>query len=283
MKLATFQRGDHDETGIVVEDRIVPISNILPGAPQGMIELITVWDSLSGTLNDGLAQSPSLPLDVVTLRAPVLSPAHILAIGLNYADHIAESGLKTPEHQLWFAKLPGTINGPYDPVQIPKASPQIDYEGELVIVIGKGGRHISRERAHEHVFGYCVGNDVSVRDWQTRTTQWMLGKSFDTHGPIGPWITTADEVGDPHRLALRTIVNGEVRQESNTRHLVFDVWDQIAHLSEAITLRPGDILFSGTPGGVGLAMQPPRFLKAGDVVTCEIEELGAITATFEAE
>ena len=139
------------------------------------------------------------------------------------------------------------------------------------------------QEAHEHVFGYCVGNDVSVRDWQLRTTQWVLGKSFDTHGPIGPWITTADEVPDPHALDIRALVNGEPRQTSNTRHLVFNIWEQVAHLSKVMSLEAGDVVFSGTPGGVGVAMAPPRFLSVGDVVRCEIAGLGHLENRFEDE
>jgi 2-keto-4-pentenoate hydratase/2-oxohepta-3-ene-1,7-dioic acid hydratase in catechol pathway len=152
----------------------------------------------------------------------------------------------------------------------------LDYEAELVFVVGQGGRHIPRERASDAIFGYCVGNDVSVRDWQMASGQFSIGKSFDTHAPFGPWITTADEVPDPHALAIKCWVNGEVRQDSNTRHLVFNLWDQIEHLSQAMTLEPGDLLFTGTPGGIGAAMNPRRFLKDGDRVRIEIEGLGAI-------
>jgi 2-keto-4-pentenoate hydratase/2-oxohepta-3-ene-1,7-dioic acid hydratase in catechol pathway len=201
-----------------------------------------------------------------------------MAIGLNYADHIAETGNQTPEHQIWFTKAVTSINGPFDPIQVPKASSKIDYEVEMVAIIGAGGRHISRADAPSHVFGYCVGNDVSVRDWQRYTPQWVLGKSFDTHGVIGPWITTADEIGEPHRLGITCHVNDELRQNSNTKNLVFTVWDQIALLSKAMTLEPGDVIFTGTPGGIGAAMKPPKFLAAGDKVTCEIEELGKVEA-----
>jgi 2-keto-4-pentenoate hydratase/2-oxohepta-3-ene-1,7-dioic acid hydratase in catechol pathway len=154
---------------------------------------------------------------------------------------------------------------------------------ELVAVIGRRGKHIPADRASEHVFGYCVGNDVTERFWQHATPQWSLGKSFDTHAPFGPWITTADEVADPHALGIRCTVNGEPRQESDTRHLVFDLWHQIEHLSSAMTLEPGDLIFTGTPGGVGAAMEPRRFLQAGDVVRCEIDGLGHIQGTMVAE
>ena len=159
----------------------------------------------------------------------------------------------------------------------------VDWEAEMVVVIGKGGRHIPRDKARDHVFGYACGNDVSVRDWQNRTPQWIIGKGFDTHAPFGPWITTADEVGDPHALDIQCIVNGETRQSSNTCNLVFKVEDQLALLSQAMTLEPGDIIFTGTPGGVGMAMNPQVFLKPGDKVRVEIARLGAIEAMCEAE
>jgi 2-keto-4-pentenoate hydratase/2-oxohepta-3-ene-1,7-dioic acid hydratase in catechol pathway len=159
----------------------------------------------------------------------------------------------------------------------------VDYEAELVVVIGKGGRYISKENAPAAVFGYCCGNDVSARDWQRATPQWVLGKSFDSHAPFGPWITTADELGDPHTLGVRSIVNGELRQNSNTSNFVFNVWDMIEHVSKVMTLEPGDLIFTGTPGGVGMAMNPPRFLQDGDRVRIEIDRLGALEATCRQE
>jgi len=181
-----------------------------------------------------------------------------------------------PDKQTWFCKQATSVNGPLDPILLPKVSSALDYEVELVVVIGKRGRHITPERAREYIFGYCVGNDVSVRDYQLATSQWMLGKSFDTHAPFGPWITTSDEVPDPHALEIGCSVNGEERQHSNTKNLIFGVWDQVAHLSQVMTLEPGDLLFTGTSGGVGWAMTPPRLLKVGDTVKCTIEKLGSI-------
>jgi len=210
-------------------------------------------------------------------------PGKVFAIGLNYADHIEESRMETPEHQVWFTKAVTSVTGPYAPVQIPKVSAFVDYEAELVAVIGKGGKHIPAERAAEHIFGYAVGNDVTERFWQHRTAQWSLGKSFDTHAPFGPWITTADAVADVHDLGIRCLVNGQARQNSNTRHLVFNVFQQIEHLSQAMTLEPGDVIFTGTPGGIGAAMNPRQFLKAGDVVRCEIDGLGHIENTLAPE
>jgi 2-keto-4-pentenoate hydratase/2-oxohepta-3-ene-1,7-dioic acid hydratase in catechol pathway len=248
-----------------------------------MLDLIAGWPEAEGVLHKAANSGPHIPLASVRLCAPILRPGKIFAIGLNYADHIAESKMETPAHQVWFTKAQTSVNGPSDPILIAKAGAFVDYEVELVAVIGKRGRNIGRADAAAHVFGYCVGNDVTERFWQHRTPQWSLGKSFDTHAPIGPWITTADEVGDPHSLGLRCFVNGEKRQDSNTRHLVFDIWDQIAHLSQAMTLEPGDLIFTGTPGGIGAAMEPRQFLKAGDIVRCEVDRLGAIEAALVAE
>ncbi|MDP3737518.1 MAG: fumarylacetoacetate hydrolase family protein [Hyphomonadaceae bacterium] len=278
MKIATFEYGGAKRIGVVIGKEIVAANYA-----GSMIDLIANWDSQVGALK-GVAQTGKrIPLSDVRLLAPVQRPGKIFAIGLNYADHIAESKMETPKSQVWFTKAVTSVNGPFDPILIGKTGPMVDYEVELVAVIGKGGRHIAKENASKHVFGYCVGNDVTERVWQHRTPQWSLGKSFDTHGPIGPWITTSDEAGDPHELGLRCFVNGQKRQESNTRHLVFNLWEQIAHLSQAMTLEPGDLIFTGTPGGVGAAMDPRQFLKAGDVVRCEIDSLGVIEGALAAE
>jgi 2-keto-4-pentenoate hydratase/2-oxohepta-3-ene-1,7-dioic acid hydratase in catechol pathway len=241
-------------------------------------ELIGQWDSLKQKVERAFDESQALPVASVRLLAPVARPGKIFAIGLNYADHIAESKMGTPEHQVWFTKAQTSVNDPFASIEVPdtEGGPFTDYEVELVAVIGKRGRYISKSDAPAYIFGYCVGNDVTERKWQHRTAQWSLGKSFDTHAPIGPWITTVDEIDDPHNLGLRCYVNGEKRQESNTKHLVFSIWEQIEHLSQAMTLEPGDLIFTGTPGGVGAAMDPMLFLKPGDVVRCEVDQLGAI-------
>lgn len=277
MKLATYEDLGL-RTGIVVGDSIIDT-----GFAGTMIELIERWDELRPQLEALAAAGGGKPLSSVRLCAPVQKPAKVWAIGLNYADHIAESNMGTPERQVWFTKAQTSVNGPFDPILIAKGTATADYEVELVAVIGKRGKHIPADRAHEHVFGYCVGNDVTERMWQHATPQWSLGKSFDTHAPIGPWITTADEVGDPHLLGLSCSINGERRQNSNTKNLVFNIWQQIEHLSVGITLEPGDLIFTGTPGGIGAAMDPRVFLKPGDVVRCEIEKLGVIEATMAAE
>lgn len=272
MKLATIAVPGGARIAVIDRDRAHIIEEL---AHLDMAAVAGRWPEFQASVATAL-RGEGLPLAGLRLLPPVTRPGKIMAIGLNYADHIRESSLPWPEYQTWFAKHLSSLNGPYDPIEVPKASDALDFEAELVVVIGKGGRHIPADRASEHVFGYCVGNDVSVRDWQLATSQWVTGKSFDTHAPIGPWITTVDEIGDPHRLGIRCEVNGEVRQESNTRELVFNIWDQIAHVSQAMTLMPGDLIFTGTPGGIGFAEKPPRKLVAGDVVKVEIEALGYI-------
>jgi len=282
MKLATFEIDGREKIGAVVNAEIIELSG--DGFPSAMIPLIEGWDRFKDRA-EKLAREGKTRHRIgdVHLLAPVPRPQKILAIGLNYADHIAESGAATPERQIWFSKLPNAVHGPYDPIQMPKASNAIDYEAELVFVIGKRCRHVTKEKAHEVIFGYAAGNDVSVRDWQFHTAQWIVGKSFDTHAPFGPWIVTADEIGDPHALGIRCLVNGETRQSSNTKNLVFDCFDQISYLSRAMTLMPGDIVFTGTPGGVGQSMKPPKLLKAGDTVRVEIDRIGALEARMVPE
>jgi ureidoglycolate lyase len=281
MKLATFTAGQAPEIGVVEGDSVVSLSRAAPRLAAGMIDLIARWGEVEREARQ--LRGPLLPLKDVHLLPPIPRPGKILAIGLNYADHIRETGREMPTKQVWFCKQPTAANGPYDSIVLPKVSAEVDYEAELVVVIGKGGRHIAQKDAPAAVFGYCAGNDVSARDWQRVTPQWMLGKSFDTHAPFGPWITTADELGDPHGLGLRSFVNGEKRQDSNTRHLVFNVWNQIEHVSKVMTLEPGDLVFTGTPGGVGMAMDPPRFLKPGDQVRIEVDRLGDLDAVCRAE
>ena len=277
MKLATYDAGQGARTAVVLGDRYVD-----SGVPGSMIKLITAFDHERDRFAR-LDAAAGEPLSSVKLCAPVLRPGKIFAIGLNYADHVEESKLETPERQVWFTKAQTAVNGPQAPILIARNAPYVDYEVELVAVIGKRAKHVTAENARQHVFGYCVGNDVTERMWQHAGPQWSLGKSFDTHAPLGPWITTADEVPDPHALEIRAFVNGEKRQSSNTRHLIFDLWKQIEHLSAAMTLEPGDVIITGTPGGGGASMDPRRFLQPGDIVRCEIDGLGAIEAVMKAE
>lgn len=278
MKLATFTLDGITRTGIVVDDTVVPT-----GVAGTMIDLIRDWDQHRDALEAKAVAGGGAPLASVKFEAPISRPGKIWAIGLNYADHIAESNMETPARQVWFTKAQTSVNAPFADIQIAQGTATCDYEVELVAIIGRGGKHIAAADAPAAIFGYCVGNDVTERMWQHAGPQWSLGKSFDTHAPMGPWIVTADEVPDPHALDLRCLVNGEKRQESNTRHLVFDIWQQVEHLSVGMTLEPGDCIFTGTPGGVGAAMEPRRFLAPGDVVRCEIDGLGHIEGVMVPE
>ncbi|MDE2467034.1 MAG: fumarylacetoacetate hydrolase family protein [Alphaproteobacteria bacterium] len=284
MKLASFERDGHAHCALVVEDGLIDLSRAAPDLPATMIGLIEAYPRIADRLRDiARTTRAHLRMQDVHLLAPVPRPSKILAIGLNYADHIAETGREPPKEQVWFAKLVNAVNGPFDPIQLPRVSQKVDYEAELVFIIGKRCRHVRKEDAAQVVFGYCAGNDVSARDWQFKTPQYTLGKSFDTHAPFGPYIVTADEIKDPHNLGIRSFVNGEKRQDSNTRHLIFNIFDQIAQISSVMTLEPGDVIFTGTPGGVGTAMTPPSFLKDGDVVRIEVDDVGALEAVMVAE
>jgi ureidoglycolate lyase len=243
MKIVRYVEKNVVKLGAVKGDGVVDLTRIFLSLSDNTIELIQRWSEAKPGLEKIVSECVSdAALANVHLLAPVARPGKIMAIGLNYADHIRETGQKMPSYQIWFTKAVTSINGPFDPIELPIASAQLDYEAELVVIIGKRCKHVPTERAADVVFGYCAGNDVSVRDWQMQTTQWVLGKSFDTHAPIGPWIVTADENGDPHTMGIRCFVNGQRRQNSNTENLVFNVYDQIAHLSRAMTLEPGDII-----------------------------------------
>ena len=224
------------------------------------------------------------PLEAIRLLAPS-QPRKFLAIGLNYADHIAESGMEAPQFPVFFNKQITCVVGPDDDVHMPRVSNLLDYEGELAVVIGTRCRHVPEDRAHEVIAGYTITNDVSVRDWQVRTPTMTMGKSFDTHGPLGPWLVTADELGDPHDLRLRTYVNDELRQDGNTGEMIYDCYQQVAHLSQAFTLEPGDVIATGTPAGIGAVRQPfpEGLLKVGDVVRIEIDGIGELRNTVVEE
>jgi 2-keto-4-pentenoate hydratase/2-oxohepta-3-ene-1,7-dioic acid hydratase in catechol pathway len=242
-----------------------------------------------GLVEDGCVADRDDPsvrhaLEDVRLLAPVL-PRKFLGIGLNYADHIAESGMEAPRFPVFFNKQVTCVVGPGDDVHMPKVSDLLDYEGELAIVIGARCRHVPEGRAHEVIAGYTIANDVSVRDWQLRTPTMTIGKSFDTHGPLGPWIVTGDELGDPQSLAIRTYVNDELRQDGSTRDMIYTCHQQVAHLSEAFTLEPGDVIATGTPAGIGAVRQPfpEGLLKVGDVVRVAIDGIGELRNTVVEE
>jgi acylpyruvate hydrolase len=256
MKLATFVPPDGRApiSGVVEGERVVA----LEGAPR-------VVDILAGAAQAS-AGSRAWPVADVHLLAPIPEPGTIYAIGLNYAKHIAETGAHRPEAPIVFVKVGGSVAPPGGPIVCPAVVKRLDYEGELTIVIGADGK----------IAGYCVADDVSARDLQGREPQWTRAKGADTFCPFGPWVTTADELPDPGNLRLRTWVNGEVRQDSNTSDLLFGCQELVDFIAQTCTLRPGDLILTGTPSGVGMGMDPPQFLSSGDVVRIEIDRLGSI-------
>jgi 2-keto-4-pentenoate hydratase/2-oxohepta-3-ene-1,7-dioic acid hydratase in catechol pathway len=282
MKIVTFEHaGGVPEPGVVAGDQVVSLK---PAGFADTLSLISggaaALDGIRRFLADG---PPSVPLNSVKLRAPISRPSKIICVGLNYRDHAIESNMKIPETPTIFGKYATSVIGPGDTIILPKNSTQPDYEAEFAVVIGKGGRHIAKDDWKAHVFGYTCLNDVSARDFQMATTQWMIGKTFDTFCPIGPWIVTADEIADPHTLDIRITINGEVLQSSNTSNLIFPVPDLIAYLSSVFTLEPGDIISTGTPSGVGFARKPPRWLTAGDDVIVSVAGVGELRNPVAAE
>jgi 2-keto-4-pentenoate hydratase/2-oxohepta-3-ene-1,7-dioic acid hydratase in catechol pathway len=280
MKLVTYLYRGAISIGKIVGREIIdfPASDAL--LPSTMLELLNGGPAAMARAR---ALTPdnavTVPLAAATLQAPISNPGKYLAIGMNYARHVAEAreaGLTVPEVQVWFNKQVSCINGPYGDVHMPVVSDKLDYEVELAVVIGRRCRSVSAADARSVIAGYMVCNDVTVRDWQLRSPTMTIGKSFDTTGPLGPWIVTDDDVLDPHALNMRLFVNGELRQQEDTAGMVANIYQQIEHLSAAMTLEPGDILATGTPSGVGAAMKPPRFLKVGDVMRAEIDGIGAI-------
>ena len=271
MRLVRFTGKDGDRYGILRGESIRPIPA----------------ETLEDALQTTGSEAPEIALADVELLAPVERPRKILGIGVNYAAHAAESvsfvDTKAPQVQKWFNKQATSANAPFGKVHLPKVSAQLDYEVELVVVIGKRGRHVPRERAMEIVGGFCVGCDYSVRDWQKASQTMIMGKGFDTHAPFGPAIVTPDEIEDVSSLQLRSYINGELRQSGHVRDMIHDIPAQIAHLTAAFTLEPGDLIFTGTPAGVGAGHTPPKWLKAGDTVRLEIDQIGVIENQIIAE
>lgn len=280
MKLTRFTVEGRTRLGKVVDDRIIDISTAAPEAGHSMRLLLEQLELLRPAIE--ALDAPSFALADVVLEAPIADPRKYLAIGMNYQSHVDEAeaaGKTAPKTQIWFNKQVTCINGPFSDVDVPKAGPDmVDYEAEMGVVIGKRCRHVSREEARSMIAGYVVCNDVTARDWQFRSPTFTLGKSFDTHGPIGPWITTDDEIADPHALTIVLELNGEQRQHASTSEMIYDIYDQIAYLSQVMTLEPGDLVATGTPAGVGIAGN--RFMKDGDVVRVSVDGLGAIENRF---
>jgi 2-keto-4-pentenoate hydratase/2-oxohepta-3-ene-1,7-dioic acid hydratase in catechol pathway len=283
VRLVTFLREGHGEPGVLVDGRVVG----LRGA--GFDDLLGVIGGGAGALDRVRAWAARAPGGAAVaagdaaLLAPVPRPPKIVCIGLNYRDHAAESNAAIPEVPTVFAKFPTAATGHRCPIVLPKFSSQPDYEAELAVVIGRGGRYIPEARWREHVFGYTAFNDVSARDFQRATSQWMIGKTFDTFAPFGPSIVTADEIEDPQSLDISLLLNGEIMQRSNTREMIFGIPRLIAHLSSVFTLEPGDIIATGTPAGVGFARKPPRWLKPGDEATVRIQGLDDLVNPVVAE
>lgn len=282
MQLASVSVGESERWG-VIDGATVYLAPKRNDAPTSVRDLIEAGGSLPNT-----ADWERLPLTECELRAPIPEPRrNIMCLGLNYADHAAESQgttpdqVQLPESPVVFTKATTTVTGPYADIPVdPRVTRRLDWEVELAFVVGRGGRFITRSEAMEHVFGYTIANDLSARERQKHHKQFFLGKSMDGSCPMGPCITTADEIADPHALAIGSSVNGSVKQDSNTRNLIFDIPRIIEELSTVMTLLPGDIIATGTPAGVGFARTPPEYLQSGDVVECHIEGLGVLRNTI---
>ncbi|KAF3998184.1 fumarylacetoacetate hydrolase family protein [Glaciimonas immobilis] len=287
MKLVTYRHHDVTSIGKVVGNQVLDLPTSDAHLPSTMMEFLAGGQEALARAKAVLpGPATTYSLADVELLAPVPNPGKFLAIGLNYRKHVEEAvraGMKIPEVQIWFNKQITCVNSPTGDVHMPRVSDQLDYEVELCVVIGQRCRHVSAANARQVIAGYMVCNDVTVRDWQMRSPTMTMGKSFDTTGPIGPWIVTDDEVPDPQALNMRLYVNGELRQEETTAGMVYDIYQQIEHLSAAFTLEPGDLIATGTPSGVGIAMQPARFLKVGDVMRAEIDGIGHIENRVVAE
>jgi 2-keto-4-pentenoate hydratase/2-oxohepta-3-ene-1,7-dioic acid hydratase in catechol pathway len=264
MRLVTFQAANSTpQAGMVMPDGRVR------GLGRDMLSVIT-----GGTSSD--IGGPTYELADVTLLAPIPRPPKFICVGLNYRDHARETGMEIPTVPTIFNKFTNVVIGPGAPIVLPRVSTRPDYEAEFAFVIGAGGRRISASDALNHVFGYTIVNDVSARDYQMVTSQWLMGKTFDTFAPMGPWIVTRDEIADPHALDISLEIGGEILQHSNTRELIFGVPALVEYISSVVTLEPGDVVATGTPAGVGFARKPPRYLHAGDEVLIRIQGIGEL-------
>ncbi|GAB6139688.1 fumarylacetoacetate hydrolase family protein [Methylosoma difficile] len=283
MKLVTFTQHQQTRIGALVGDHVVDGLGD-PQLPTDMITFLNAGQAASTALQTLIDSGKyRLALSGVQLHAPVPRPGKYLAISLNYPDHIAETGKERPEYPSFFTKQSTCVIGHGDAIHKPLVSDKLDYEGELAFVIGQRCRHVPLEKAHEVIAGFTIANDVSVRDWQIRSPTMMIGKSFDTCGPLGPWLVTADEIGDPHDLDIKTWVDDELRQNSNTQHMLFNCYEMVAYLSQAMTLEPGDVISTGTPSGVGVKMSPRGYLRVGQTVRVEIAKIGVLSNTVISE
>jgi 2-keto-4-pentenoate hydratase/2-oxohepta-3-ene-1,7-dioic acid hydratase in catechol pathway len=283
MQLVTFERDGAHRLGALAQrngaDVVIDLNRAAPRLPNDMIGFLAGGEANRTLAAQAIASPPAeavLDRKTVRLGAPIPRPGKVICIGLNYRDHAAESNAELPAYPTVFAKYASCIIGSGAPIIIPRVTSQVDYEGELAVVIGRRARHVAEADALDYVAGYAPFNDVSARDYQMRTSQWTIGKTFDTFGPIGPSLVTADEVADPHALDIRVSIGDDVLQSSNTKHLIFTIPQLIAYLTSVMTLEPGDVIATGTPAGVGAARNPQRWLVPGDVVRVEISGLGAL-------
>jgi len=284
MRLVTFRRpGSAAEAGAVVGDRVVSLAaagfgdmlSVLAGGAEAKAKIENwIHNRQPGAI---------VALDAVELLAPIPRPPKLICIGLNYRDHALETKMEIPKRPTIFSKFSNAVTGPGKPIVLPKNSSQPDYEAEFAFVIGPGGKHIAAADWSKHVFGYTIVNDVSARDFQMATSQWMVGKTFDTFAPMGPHIVSADEIADPHALDISLKINGETLQSSNTRELIFKIPELVAYLSSVMTLEAGDVVSTGTPAGVGFARKPPRYLKPGDEVIISVAGIGELRNPVIAE
>jgi 2-keto-4-pentenoate hydratase/2-oxohepta-3-ene-1,7-dioic acid hydratase in catechol pathway len=288
MRLATVQTPHGPRAAAQVGDAFVDLHATDPGLPGSVRHLLAASPAVRAAAAEAARSSRAVryAADTVKLLPPVPDPGKILCIGLNYRDHAIEGGKAIPAEPVLFGKFPNALAGPGDPIRLPRVAQKVDYEAELVIVVGKPGKHIPNDRtAFEYVGGYTGGHDVSARDWQFRgeEKQWIIGKTFDTFAPIGPVVVTADELADPHRLQVQLRLNGQTLQNSNTKEFIFGVPHLLWFLSQVVTLEPGDLIFTGTPPGVGIARKPPILLKPGDIAEVEIEGIGVLRNPVVAE
>jgi 2-keto-4-pentenoate hydratase/2-oxohepta-3-ene-1,7-dioic acid hydratase in catechol pathway len=279
MKLVTFIDRAGPRIGLVDGLEIADVCRADDRLPSDLVVLLCSGTEGLKAVERAASRAPRVPLPQVRLAPPVRLPRKFLGLGMSFRSHVQHVRLKggeLPAHQTWFNKQVTAVSGPYDPIHLPTVARELDYEGELAVVVGKRARHVRKREAASVIAGFMVCNDVSVRDWQRRSPTAMLGKSFDTHGPTGPWLTTVDEVPNPESLRIRTWVDGELRQDASTSELIYTFAEMLEELSTVFTLEPGDILATGTPVGSGSSFSPPRYLQAGQSVRIEIEGLGHI-------
>jgi 2-keto-4-pentenoate hydratase/2-oxohepta-3-ene-1,7-dioic acid hydratase in catechol pathway len=282
MRLATIQTPAGPRAAVLSGHSFIDLHATRPELPRSVRELLQGGPDMLHAATEAATHPDAVKYPAFAtlnkLLPPIPDPPKIFCIGLNYRDHAAESGAPIPREPVVFSKFATALIGPGEAIRLPAVSKEVDYEAELVLVVGKKGRHLSAATALDHLAGYTIGHDVSARDWQLKKDgkQWLAGKTFDTFAPLGPLLVTKDEIPDPHALGIRLRLNGQVMQESNTAQMIFRAGELLAYLAQIVTLEPGDLIFTGTPPGVGFARKPPVFLKDGDVVEIEIDHLGTL-------